>query len=83
MSSIKGITTFLTFVALFAIMYFVAVAIADPLLPTITAFDLGGMDSQVTGIHEVLVKWIVPVGLGTFLLWTVFFILREERQTVR
>lgn len=83
MSSLKGITTFLTFVALFAVAYFLAVAIGDPLFATVSGFDLGGFGSQVDGIHETLVKWIVPVGLGTFLLWAVFWILREERQTVR
>jgi len=83
MSSIKAVTTFLTLAALFSIAFFMAVAISDPLLPTVLSYDLGGMGSQVEAIHATIVKWMVVVFLGTITVWALLFILREERQTVR
>lgn len=79
----RGITTALVMVGLFAITYLIAVAVMDPLSTTILAYDLGGMGGQVEGIHTALVKYMVPVFLGSVLLWAVFWILRKERQTVR
>lgn len=83
MGSIKIVTTFLTLSALFGIGLFIAIATGDPLIGVVTSFDLGGMNSQATAIHESMVKWIVPVFLGSILMWAVYMILREERQTVR
>jgi len=46
-------------------------------------YDLGGNAGTVENIHAVAVKWMVPVGIATFGLWAVFYILRTERQTIR
>jgi len=83
MGSIKGITTFLFLVAAFIAIWFVAVATLDPLLSVILDFNLGGMGNQVSEIHVAIVKYAVPVFIGAALLWAVFYILREERQTAR
>lgn len=81
--AIKAVTTFMTLAALFVIAFFIGVSVLDPLVPTVQSFDLGGMGSQVDGIHVAIVKYMVPVFLGAILVWSVLFILREERQTVR
>lgn len=81
--ALKAVTTFMTLAALFTIAFFLSVAMFDPLVPIVQGFDLGGMGGQVTDIHVALVKYIVPVFLGSILVWAVLYILREERQTVR
>lgn len=79
----RGLTTALVLFGLFGIAYLVVVAVLDPLSAIALGFDLGGMDSQVEGIHVAAVKYMVPVFLGSVTLWAVFWILRRERQTVR
>lgn len=78
-----GITTLIVFVAMFAIAFLIAVAVADPLVTTVTGYNLGGMGTQVDAIHVALVKYMVPVALGTMIVWAVIWIMRRERQTVR
>lgn len=79
----RGITTAIVLVGLFAIAYLVAVAVLDPLSTIALGYDLGGMGGQVEGIHVAVVKYMVPVFLGSVLVWAVFWIMRSERQTVR
>lgn len=78
----KGITTFVVLVAMLSIGLLLSVAIFDPLTQIALTYNLGGMSGQVEDIHVTAVKYIVPVALGTFLLWCVFYILRKERQTL-
>lgn len=78
----KGITTFVVLVAMFSIGLLLSISVMDPLSQIVLGYNLGGMNSQVEGIHVAAVKYIVPVGLGTFLLWCVLYILRRERQTL-
>lgn len=79
----KGITTFVVLVAMFSVGLLISVAVMDPLSQIILGYNLGGMGGQVSNIHVAAVKYIVPVGLGTFLLWCVLYILRRERNTIR
>ncbi len=81
--AIKEITGALTMMGVFVIMFFVAIAIVDPLYATLSGFSMGGMGSQAEGIHVAIVKYSVPVFLGSVLVTTVFYILNRERQTVR
>ena len=76
----KAITTFVVMVAMIGIGLLIAVATLDPLTTTVTAYDLGGMESQVNSIHVALVKYMVVAAIATALLWAVFRILRTERQ---
>lgn len=80
--SIKAITTFLVIIATISIGLLYAVATLDPIAAMVTSYNLGGMETQVGSIHEVLVKYMVPAAVGSALLWAVFRILREERQRV-
>lgn len=78
----RGIITMLVLGALFVIALLVGVPLLDGILPIAT--DMApGYTSQITGIHEAVVKWTVVVFLGTIMLWAVFWILRTERQQVR
>jgi len=81
--SLRAITTFVVMVAILALGFMISVAVFDPLLSMALGYDLGGMGGIVENIHSVPVKWMVPVGIATFGLWAVFFILRRERQTIR
>lgn len=78
----RAITTFLVMVAMLGVGLLIAVATLDPLAATVTGYDLNGMDTQVGEIHEVLVKYMVPAGMASMVLWAVFRILRTERQNV-
>lgn len=78
----RTIATMLVLAALFSIGLLLSVATLDPLSAMVTSYDLGGMESQVLDIHEAAVKWLVPAGLGSLLLWAVFRLLRTERQQV-
>lgn len=66
----------------FGITYLIAVAVLDPLTSVVLGYQLGGMSSTVQSIHEAGVKYMVPVFIGTVLSWVVFYILRNERQTM-
>ncbi|MGK7297343.1 MAG: hypothetical protein ACNS61_16220 [Candidatus Wenzhouxiangella sp. M2_3B_020] len=78
----RGITTFIVLVGLFAIGLLIAVPTLDTLAPMATEMA-PGYSGQIGNIHEVLVKWMVPVFLFSMLTWAVFWILRQERQEVR
>lgn len=78
----RGLTTLVVMATLFVIAYLIAVPVMDGLAPV--AIDIApGYSGQITGIQMALVKWIVPVFIGTIVLWSVFWILRQERQQVR
>lgn len=78
----RGIITMLVLAALFIMALIMGIPIMDQMLPLAT--DMApGYTSQLTGIHAAVVKWTVPVFLGTIILWAVFWILRTERQQVR
>lgn len=79
----KAITTALTMVAMLAIGLLISVAVLDPLQATVQTYDLGGMGSSVDNIHVTLVKYMVPVSIGSILTWTIFRILFRERQRVQ
>lgn len=81
MPNIRAISTFMVMVAIFLFMFFLAIAIMDPFTQTMLQFDAGGMSSQIEGIHVAIVKYMLPVGIFTFLGWAVFRIFAEERQT--
>lgn len=80
--SLRGISTALVLIFVLSIGLLLGVGIFDPLQTTVAGFNPDNMGA-INNIHEVMVKWLVPVGLGTILLWAVLWILREERQTVR
>jgi hypothetical protein len=77
---VRTVTTIIVLTAVLAIGLLLAVGIGDPLLNTVTAYDLGGMDTQAIAIHATIVKWMPPAGFGGLLLWGVFRLLRTERQ---
>jgi len=77
----RGLTTLIVLGALFVVALLVAIPTMDALLPIVNEMA-PGYTSQTTGIHEVVVKWSVPIFLGTLILWAVFWILRTERQQV-
>lgn len=79
----RGLTTALVLFGLFGIAYLVVVAVMDPLTAIALGYDLGGFSGQVESIHVAAVKYIVPVFLASVIIWSVFWILRRERQTVR
>ncbi|MFB6198676.1 MAG: hypothetical protein ABEI52_10475 [Halobacteriaceae archaeon] len=79
----RAITTFLVMSALFGLAFFIGIATLDPLTQTVQTYDLGGMGSQVNLIKNAVVKYGVPVFLGSVIVWAVTVILRKERQTVR
>jgi hypothetical protein len=80
--SVRAVITFIVIAGTVSIGLLYAVATLDPLTATVTGYDLGGMESQVNGIHKMLVQYMVLVAIGSPLLWVVFRILRQERQQV-
>lgn len=76
----RTIITFLVLIATVGVGLLLAVAVTDPLTATVTAYDLGGMESQVNNIHLALVKYMAIAAIASALIWAVFNILRRERQ---
>lgn len=79
----RGITTFIVMGSLFAMALVIAVPVFDAIAPVATAMTTDNYDSIIGNIHETGVKWIVVVFILTIMTYTVFYILREERQEVR
>lgn len=79
----SAFTKALVMFGLFGILYLIAVAVLDPLTATVLQYNLGGMSGTVQAIHKAGVQYIVPVFIGSVLSWTLFYILRHERQTMR
>lgn len=79
----RGITTLIVMSGLLAMALLVAIPVFDAIAPIATAMTTSNYDSIIGNIHETGVKWVVVTAIGTFVLWTVFWILREERQEVR
>jgi len=78
----RAITTLIVMFAMLSIGLLLAVAVLDPLRALVLTYDLGGMNSQVNGIHVVLVKYMAPASMVTIITWAVLRILRDERQQV-
>lgn len=83
MASIKYVLWALVTLTVFAIMFFFAVAVMDPFVAAVEGYPMGGMGDSVDGIHTAIVQYMVPVFIGSTIIVTVLYILREERQTVR
>lgn len=83
MASIKYVLWALITMTVFAIMFFVAVSIMDPFVAAVSGYPMGGMGGSVDSIHAAIVQYSVPVFIGSTIIVTVLYILREERQTVR
>jgi len=77
----KGITTFIVMVGMLGLALLVGIPVMDEIAPLAQNMAPQHAD-QVSNIHVTVVKWIIPVFIGTMLLWAVFWILRQERQTV-
>lgn len=78
----RAITTFIVLLVVLAVGLLIGVAVLDPLRQLVLTYDLGGMSGQVKDIHVSVVKWMVPAGVFTAVVWAVFTILRRERQQV-
>lgn len=84
MASLKYVFWLLTTVTVFSIMAFFAIATVDPIYQTLVPhIAAGGETEAAANIHETIVKRMIPLFIGTAIVVTVFYILREERQTVR
>ena len=79
----RGITTLIVMSGLLAMALLVAIPVFDAIAPIATSMTTDNYHSIIGNIHETGVKWVVVTAIGTFVLWTVFWILREERQEVR
>jgi hypothetical protein len=76
----KTLTTMMVLVAAAGVGLLLAVAVGDPLLTTVTAYDLNGLGGQATDIHKTLVQYVPIAAVATAFIWAVFRILRTERQ---
>jgi len=77
----RGITTFIVLMGLLAIGLLVSIPTMDGIAPLAEQMA-PQFSGQISNIHAVTVKWLVPVFFGTIMLWAVFWVLRQERQQV-
>ena len=83
MASLKHVFWLLTFLTIFSIMAFFAIATLDPIYQTLAPHIApGGATGAADNIHLTIVKRMIPIGIGSAIVVTVFYILREERQTI-
>lgn len=79
----RGLTTLIVMAGLFSMSLLVGIPVMDQLAPLVIEMTPEAYDSMINNIWETTVKWIVPISLGTVVIWAVFWILRTERQEVR
>lgn len=79
----RAITTLIVSAMLLVIALLISIPVMDQLIPLVTDMTAAKYDSTLSNIHVVLVKWVVPVFLGSATVYAIFWILRDERQTVR
>lgn len=77
----RGLTTLVVMSSLFVMALLIGVPVLDKLVPIVNQMA-PGYTSQTNAIRAAVVKWSVPVFLFTLVGWAVFWILRQERQTV-
>jgi len=81
--AVKTVIAVLGLIAGLAVGLFIAVAVMDPLMGALGGVGFGQFGGEADAIHEVVVKWLVPIGAFSAIGWGLFSILRSERQTVR
>lgn len=79
----RGITTFVVMTALLSIALVVAVPAIDGLAPIAMEMSGDQYNPIIKNIQRSVLEYSVVVFLFTTLAWTVFWILRQERQEVR
>lgn len=83
MAGLRYVFWLVTTLTIFSIMAFFAIATVDPiyqvLVPHIAA---GGETEAAANIHVTIVKRMIPLFIGSAIVVTIFYLLREERQTV-